>query len=68
MPDLNFKLLHEKNKDSYYWKCYSCNTCYHSWYPYCKSCNTFNSIKIVNTDERFEVNKKTQLIKSHLIS
>lgn len=60
-----FKLLHEKNKNSFYWKCFSCNMYHQSWYPYCKSCNTFNSIKIINTGEGFEFNKRTQLIKSH---
>ncbi len=62
-----FKSLYDKSVESIYWKCSSCSTNYKYWYPYCHSCNTFNSIHSVKANEHFEVSKKSQLAKGPLI-
>ena len=62
-----FKSLYDKSPESIYWICSNCNTNYKYWYPYCHSCNTFNSIHSVNANEHFAVNRKSQLNKDPLI-
>ena len=62
-----FKSLYDKSRNSVYWKCNTCNLDYDRWYSYCSSCNTFNSIDNINTNEKNSINKKSQLIKKQLV-
>ena len=63
-----FRSLYDKSKNTVYWRCNSCNLDYNSWYPYCSSCNTFNSINSINTNEKYNIIKKTKLInKQHVL-
>ena len=58
------KLLYEESRNDIYWKCSNCSVSYEDWYPYCKSCKTFNSILSININENIRLNKENQLIKS----
>ena len=62
-----FKSLYDKTESSIYWKCSNCHLNYDSWHAYCKSCNTFNSIHNINTNQNYESNEKSQLIKSNSV-
>ena len=42
------KLLYDKSSDDIYCKCYICNISYNNWYPFCNSCNSFNSIQNIS--------------------
>ena len=61
------KLLYDKSTNDVYWKCNICNLSYNNWYPFCNSCNSFNSIKSIDINENYEVNKHKQLIDGTLI-
>ena len=61
------KLLHDKSSNDIYWKCNVCDLSYNNWYPFCNSCNSFNSIQSININENHKVNKNNQLIDSTLI-
>ena len=63
-----FKSLYDKCSNSVYWKCSNCNLNYNNWYPFCNSCNSFNSIISINTTENYEPNKKKQIIIQPLLS
>ena len=56
------KLLYDKSTNNIYWKCDICNLSYNNWYPFCNSCNTFNSIHNVNINENYNANKNKQLV------
>ncbi len=58
------KSLYDKSTNDIYWKCNICNLSYSNWYPYCNSCSSFNSIKSININENYKVNKNSQLIDS----
>ena len=58
------KLLYDESTNDIYWKCSNCGVSYKDWHPYCKSCNTFNSILSININENFRLKKENQLIKS----
>ena len=56
------KLLHDKSTNDIYWKCNICDLSYKNWSPFCKSCNSFNSIQSININENYKVNNNNQLI------
>ena len=62
------KLLYDKSTNNIYWKCATCDMTYKNWYPFCNSCNSFNSIKSININENYKLNKNNQLVNSTLIS
>ena len=61
------KLLYDKSINDIYWKCTVCDLSYNNWYPFCNSCNSFNSIQSININENYKVNKNNQLIDGTLI-
>ncbi len=61
---LELKSLYEKSTNDIYWKCTICNLSYKNWYSFCNSCDSFNSIQNINTNENYKENRKYQLINS----
>jgi len=61
------KILYEKSTNEVYWKCKICDLNHSNWYPFCNSCNSFNSIQSTNINENYKVNKNNQLIDGTLI-
>lgn len=55
------KALYDKSTNDTYWKCVICNVNYNNWYPFCNSCNSFNTIQNININENYKVNKNSQL-------
>ena len=61
------KLLYDKSTKDIYWKCNICDLSYDNWYPFCSSCNSFNSIQSININENYKESKNNQLIDGTLI-
>ena len=62
------KSLYDKSSNDIHWKCSICRLSYNHWYPFCKSCNSFNSIQSKNINENDNVNENNQLVDGTLIS
>ena len=60
--DQKLKLLYDKSINDIYWKCAICDLSYKNWYPFCNSCNSFNSIQSLIINENYKVNKNNQLV------
>ncbi len=61
------KLLYDKSTNDIYWKCTICDLSYNNWHPFCKSCNSFNSIQSIKINENYKLNKNNQLIDGTLM-